>query len=113
MPRRYTQQEEDVADDALTPQDTVASTPATEFSSAGPCPDTARGRWPWRVYLTAHATTTSRACAAITALYLLRLRLELQRENIDAAAAWLVSAQRVAGRLLMLNVVVARRISRR
>jgi hypothetical protein len=34
---------------------------------------------------------------AITALYLLRLRLELQRENLDAAASWLTAAQRVAG----------------
>jgi hypothetical protein len=34
---------------------------------------------------------------ALTALYLLRLRLELQRENLDAATAWLTAAQRVAG----------------
>jgi hypothetical protein len=44
----------------------------------------------------ARSDSTSRA-RAITALYLLRLRLELQRENLDGAALWLAAAQRVAG----------------
>jgi hypothetical protein len=44
----------------------------------------------------ARGDNVSRA-RAITALYLLRLRLELQRENLDAAATWLTAAQRVAG----------------
>jgi hypothetical protein len=90
------QDADNAADAEQMRQEDVAPSPATEVSTAGLVLTRREADAMARLLNRASSDNVSRA-RAITALYLLRLRLELQRENLDAATSWLTAAQRVAG----------------